>query len=55
MITNAAAGAPTARRTAVPVWLLVLLFLLVYCSLVYFDQHGAWFDERVYTPYMSFI
>ncbi len=55
MSTNAVAGAPSARRTPVPVWLLVLLFLLVYCSLVYFDQHGAWFDERVYTPYMSFI
>ena len=54
MPASAAAGAPSARRKAVPVWLFVLLFLLLYWGMVYFDQRGAWFDQRVYTPYMSF-
>jgi mono/diheme cytochrome c family protein len=38
----------------VPVWLFVLLFLLLYWSMVYFDQRGAWFNEQVYAPYHSF-
>src|SRR5262245_32175612 len=53
--TSDAAGTPTARRAPVPVWLLILLFVLLYWGMVYFDQRGAWFDQRVYTPYMSFV
>jgi len=41
-------------RKVVPVWLFVLLFLLLYWSMVYFDQRGAWFNEQVYAPYHSF-
>ncbi len=44
---------PTAKRTAVPVWLFVLLFLLLYWGMVYFDQRGGWFSPQVYTPYRS--
>jgi len=44
---------PQAGRTAVPVWLIVLLFLLLYWGMVYFDQHSGWFDAQVYTPYQS--
>jgi mono/diheme cytochrome c family protein len=40
-------------RKAVPVWLFILLFLLLYWSMVYFDQRGAWFNEQVYAPYHS--
>jgi mono/diheme cytochrome c family protein len=48
------AGAePQAGRIAVPVWLIVLLFLLLYWGMVYFDQHSGWFDAQVYTPYRS--
>ena len=36
-----------------PVWLFVLLFLLLYWAMVYFDQRGAWFNEQVYAPYHS--
>lgn len=38
----------------VPVWLFVLLFLLLYWAMVYFDQRGAWFNQQVYAPYHSF-
>lgn len=44
---------PQAGRIAVPVWLIVLLFLLLYWGMVYFDQHSGWFDAQVYTPYRS--
>jgi mono/diheme cytochrome c family protein len=44
---------PQAGRTAVPVWLIVLLFLLLYWGMVYFDQHSGWFDAQVYAPYRS--
>jgi mono/diheme cytochrome c family protein len=37
----------------VPIWLIVVLFLLVYWGAVYFDEHGGWFDSQVYTPYVS--
>jgi mono/diheme cytochrome c family protein len=49
-----AEGEPQAGRTAVPVWLIVLLFLILYWGMVYFDSHGGWFNEQVYAPYRSF-
>ncbi len=44
---------PRAARQAVPVWLMVLLFLLVFWGMVYFDQHSAWCSPQVYAPYHS--
>ncbi|HSA09240.1 MAG TPA: cytochrome c [Candidatus Paceibacterota bacterium] len=38
---------------AVPVWLLVLLSVLLYWGMVYFDQHSGWFNPQVYAPYRS--
>jgi mono/diheme cytochrome c family protein len=32
----------------------ILLFVLLYWGMVYFDQRGAWFDPHVYAPYHSF-
>jgi len=49
----AAEAEPQAGRIAVPVWLIVLLFLLLYWGMVYFDQHSGWFDPQVYAPYRS--
>jgi mono/diheme cytochrome c family protein len=61
MISDSHEPQPVARvaqddtETApVPIWLLVLLFLLLYWAMVYFDQRGGWaFDPRVYAPYHS--
>ena len=50
----AADAEPQAGRTPVPVWLIVLLFLILYWGMVYFDQHSGWFNEQVYAPYRSF-
>jgi hypothetical protein len=41
------------KDTAVPIWLIVACFLLLYWGAVYFDEHGGWFDAQVYTPYVS--
>jgi mono/diheme cytochrome c family protein len=45
------AAEPTAGQQPVPVWLLVLLFLVLYGGMVYFDRNSAWFDAQVYTPF----
>jgi mono/diheme cytochrome c family protein len=42
-----------AKDPAVPVWLIIVMFLLLYCGAVYFDEHGGWFDAHVYAPYVS--
>lgn len=44
---------PRAARRAIPVWLIILLFLLLYGAMVYFDHRSGWFDERVYAPFES--
>lgn len=41
-------------RAPVPIWLFILLFLLLYWGMVYFDLRGGWFDPRVYAPYHTF-
>lgn len=46
-------GQPKEGQRPVPVWLFVLLFILLYWAMVYFDQRGAWFSEEVYAPYHS--
>jgi mono/diheme cytochrome c family protein len=42
-----------AKDPVVPVWLIVVSFLLLYWGAVYFDEHGGWFDTQVYTPYAN--
>jgi mono/diheme cytochrome c family protein len=41
------------KDPAVPIWLIIVFFLLLYWGAVYFDEHGGWFDAQVYTPYVS--
>jgi mono/diheme cytochrome c family protein len=48
-----AAAEPKAGRKAVPIWLIVLLCLLAYWGMVFFDQHSGWFSSDVYAPYHS--
>ena len=53
LLLSADPAEPKAGQAAVPVWLFVLLFLLVYGGLVYFDRNSGWFSEQVYSPYQS--
>jgi len=50
-----ASGAPRegAKDPTVPIWLIVVLFLLVFWGGVYFDEHSGWFEPQVYSPYVS--
>jgi mono/diheme cytochrome c family protein len=47
------AAEPRAGRNPVPVALFVLLFMLLYWGMVYFDEHSGWFSPQVYAPYRS--
>src|SRR5437870_182979 len=44
---------PKATWRPVPVWLLVLMLVLLYWGMLYFDQHGGWFSQEVYSPFRS--
>src|SRR5208283_4686024 len=44
---------PTAARTTVPIWIILLTLLLLFLGAVYFDRHSGWFDKQVYAPYTS--
>lgn len=52
-VTNAPRDDSGVKGPAVPIWLIVVCFLLVYWGAVYFDEHGGWFEPQVYTPYVS--
>jgi len=51
--TAADSTPPPAGRATVPVWLIVLMFLMLYWGALYFDANGGWFSPQVYTPYHS--
>lgn len=51
--SNAPAGNAEGQSQNVPVWLIVVLFMLLYWGAVYFDEHGGWFEPKVYAPYAS--
>ena len=44
---------PTATRSTVPMWIIVVTLLLLFLGLVSFDRHSGWFDPKVYAPYGS--
>lgn len=47
------ASEPTAERSPLPMWMLVLTLVLLYVGGVYFDRHSGWFDRQVYVPFDS--
>jgi mono/diheme cytochrome c family protein len=46
-----ASAEPTAVRSHLPMWPLVVMLVLLYLGGVYFNQHSGWFDKQVYSPY----
>jgi mono/diheme cytochrome c family protein len=44
---------PQAARRPAPAWLFVLLFLLLYWGMIYFDQRSGWASPQIYSPYHS--
>jgi mono/diheme cytochrome c family protein len=44
---------PTAARSHLPMWILVVTLLLLYVGGIYFDRHSGWFDQQVYSPYAN--
>jgi mono/diheme cytochrome c family protein len=41
------------RDVTVPMWLIILMFVILYWGALYFDGHGGWFSSRVYAPFQS--
>ena len=46
-------GQPQSKGAPVPIWLIILLFLLLYWGAIYFDHVSGWFNPKVYGPYVS--
>jgi mono/diheme cytochrome c family protein len=44
---------PTAARSHLPMWILMLTLVLLYVGGIYFDRHSGWFDQQVYSPYAT--
>ena len=40
---------PTAARSHLPMWILVVTLMLLYLGGIYFDRHSGWFDKQVYS------
>jgi mono/diheme cytochrome c family protein len=53
MPLNPEAPEPKAERAPVPVWLIVVLLVLLYGGMIYFDLNSGWFEPAVYAPYRS--
>ena len=52
-VSSAPGDDSRSQDPAVPVWLFVVLFMLLYWGAVYFDEHGGWFDAQIYAPYKN--
>ncbi len=44
---------PTAARSHLPIWIVVVMLVLLYVGGIYFDRHSGWFDQQVYEPYAN--
>ena len=42
---------PTAARSHLPMWILLVLLALLYLGGTYFNQHSGWFNQQVYSPF----
>jgi mono/diheme cytochrome c family protein len=46
-------GEPTATRSTVPMWIIVVTLILLFVGGIYFDRHSGWFNPNVYPPFKS--
>ena len=46
-------GEPTVKRSAAPMWIIVVTLALLFSGGLYLDTHGGWFSSKVYAPYKS--
>jgi mono/diheme cytochrome c family protein len=44
---------PTATRSTVPMWIIVVTLLFLFTGFVFYDRHSGWFDPKVYAPYAT--
>lgn len=44
---------PTATRSTMPIWIIMVTLVLMLLGAVYFDHHSGWFNRQVYSPYAS--
>jgi mono/diheme cytochrome c family protein len=44
-------GEPTATRSTLPIWIIVITITILCLGLVFFDKKSGWFDSKVYAPY----
>jgi mono/diheme cytochrome c family protein len=42
-----------AQNGTFPVWLIIALVVLLYWAATYFDEHGGWFEPKVYEPFRN--
>jgi mono/diheme cytochrome c family protein len=50
---NSSNAEPTVTRSAAPMWIIVATLALLFFGGLYLDNHGGWFDAKVYSPYAS--
>ena len=53
--TNSSAenGEPSVKRSAAPMWIIVVTLTLLFFGGIYLDSHSGWFSPKVYAPYQS--
>lgn len=44
---------PKAARREMPIWPILIFFIILYWGMVYFDERSGWGNSQVYAPYRS--
>lgn len=44
---------PKAARREIPIWPILVFFIILYWGMVYFDERSGWGNSQVYAPYRS--
>lgn len=46
-------GEPTVKRSAAPMWIIVVTLTMLFFGGLYLDSHSGWFNPKVYAPFNS--